>query len=106
MGSLEVKVKNNKETFTLTSYDSEVGSLEYDLKSGDFEVESSYYDEAILKGQFYIDKKEAYLAIDMEDDDVFAEFSITKDAKVQKIDGKAFDIRTADEEEFMDLLDY
>ena len=79
-------------------YSYDIGTLEYDHKSGDFSIENDY-DE--ISGN--INASGNSVAVTVEYDDVEMMVSVAKGAKLADLKGEEFDIGTATREDFEDI---
>lgn len=106
---LKGKIKNDKETLTLYSYDEEIGGVSYNKENGKFNVFfSDGWNEYSLSGKIVKKHNEFSLELDELDFDYFVvsgSVSIKKGATIEKLKGKEFDIGNADEEELLDLAE-
>lgn len=107
---LKSSVKGTTEKYQLEIDETEVGTLEYNYKSGDFTIESGrYYDSISIEGNLQGSSKEMTLSVDEFEDDYGDELEFTlyikKGASMQKLKGTEFDLGNASEEEWEELID-
>lgn len=108
---LNGKTKGDKETYELVSEDSTVFELEYDYKTGKYEMTYYEYDDPYTVSgkmkssndlfEFTIDEmNDGYYDQDM---DITLNVKLSKGAKFEKLDGKKFDLGEATESDFNDI---
>lgn len=110
---LKGSVKGSEELYELEIEGEEMGSLEYDYKSGDFVLEMDDYGEIItIEGNLKSSSKGMTFVVEEYDyygDDISCTVSIEKGASMQKFDGDEFDVGNASESDFeeiaMDMYD-
>lgn len=107
---LKGSVKGSEEKYQLMSYGSEIASLEYDYKTGEFVLDMSRYGSMSVEGNLQSGSKEMKFAIDEiryygNTEDFTCKVSLKKGASMQKFKGDKFDIGNASEDDFEDLQD-
>ncbi len=104
---LKGKIKDDKETLTLYSYDEEVAKVSYNKKSGKFNASlTDGWDEYSLSGKIVKTHNEFTVELDEMDFDYFSisgSLSVKKGATMDKLKGEEFDLGNADEDELLDL---
>ncbi len=102
----------SKEQFSLEvrsgSYKQQIANLEYNYDSGKFSV--SLADEVTVKGKMTGSRSEINLKISEIDMYYYSRspdlyITVKKGAKMEKFDGKEFDLGKADEDDYMELIE-
>lgn len=102
----------SKEQFSLEvrsgSYKQQIANLEYNYDSGKFSV--SLADEVTVKGKMTGSRSEINLKISEIDMYYYSmspdlDITVKKGAKMEKFDGKEFDLGKADEDDYMELIE-
>lgn len=108
---MEIKgsVKDSVEKYKIKTMYDESMSLEYDAKSGDYEIEAED-GELKIEGNLKKDSKGVTFTIEEIEDygyteEMEIEVSISKDAKLKKFDGEEFDIGNASEDDFEEVAE-
>ena len=106
---LNGEVNGSTEEYELEIADSEVGSLAYNKKSGELQLEVGAGQAISLDANLKGNKNKLALTVESleiagSDIDCSGELVIKKGAKMQKISGEEFDLGNADEDEFRDMM--
>ncbi len=108
---LKSSIKKNEEIYKLIVEGDEVAKLNYDYKTGDFELEwEDYYSQTVIVGNFQSNSKELTMTIDSfeedeEDMDTTIAIFVKKGATTEKISGEEYDLGNASETDLYELVE-
>ena len=101
---LEGKTSGDKESYELLGDGHTLFALEYNTKSGDYEVElDTGYDRETIEGTIRKERGKVGASIEYGND-FEAEFSLTKDASLEELPDREVDVMDMDKEDWWNLI--